>query len=207
MRYFFLTVLLAVLAVIVIAGFRGSKSSRRPVEFFPDMRHQPKVKTQKPSVFFADGSAARMPIPGTVAIQMPAREDYTVTGKFGDKWGDGLPLAIDEAAMQRGRERYEINCKVCHGPAGQGNGITTKYGLNGVANLHIDRIRQMADGEIFNTITSGKGMMSGYGANISVNDRWKIIAYIRALQRSQNTPLAEAPVEIREKLAAASVKK
>jgi mono/diheme cytochrome c family protein len=202
MRYFLLATFLAVLAIISIAGLRGTKSPHRPLEFFPDMRHQPKVKAQKPSEFFADGSASRMPVPGTVAMQMPAREDYRASGKFGNMWGDGMPVAIDQAAMARGRERFEINCQVCHGAAGQGNGITTRYGLNGVANFHIDRMRQMADGEIFNTITNGKGLMNGYGANISIDDRWKIIAYVRALQRSEYTPLAEAPPEIRERLAA-----
>ncbi len=204
MRYFFLITLIFVIGVISIAGYRGMKTERRPLEFFPDMRRQPKYKPQKPSEFFADGEAARMPIPDTVAIQMPAHLDYRNTGKMGNMWGDGLPIDIDEIAMRRGQERYQINCQVCHGAAALGNGITSKFGLNGIANLQQDRIVQMADGEIFNTITNGKGLMNPYGANVGVDDRWKIIAYLRALQKSQHTLVADLSPSMRSQLPPAS---
>jgi len=203
LRYFFLALALAVVCVVSIAGFRGQHSAKPPFEVFPDMIYQDKVKDQVSSSFFANGVAAREPIPGTVAEEMPAQNDYWATGKWDDThWGDGIPahdavdggrpLQIDAANMARGRERYTISCEVCHGAAGDGKGITSKYGLNGAASYHIDRLRQATDGEIFNTITNGKGQMLGYGYNIAIDDRWRIIMYLRALQRSQYATLDDA---------------
>jgi len=205
-RYFFLALALAVIAVLAIAGFRGQHSPKPPFEIFPDMNYQDKVKDQQPSAFFGDGAASRPPIPGTVAEEMPAQNDYWATGKWDDThWGDGIPvhdavdggrpLQIDAENMARGRERYTINCEVCHGAAGDGKGITSKYGLNGAASYHTDRLRGDADGDLFNTITNGKGQMLGYGYNITIDDRWRIVMYIRALQRSQNAAVADASPE------------
>lgn len=218
LRYFFLIFGFLVLLVVSIAGFRGSKSGRPPIELFPDMDRQPKVKAQVTSSFYADGRAARPPVPGTVPMgyQMPLHKptqdgdmglssspyqniqfssapDYFNTGKIGDQWGTGIPFEVTPEVMQRGRERYNISCAVCHGATGAGNGITSKYGLVAIANFHQQRLRDMADGEIFNTITNGKNTMLGYGANIQVPDRWAIIAYIRALQRSQMASVQDVP--------------
>jgi len=201
--YFHLVIVLIVVLVVSIAGFRGSHSPRPPLELFPDMNYQDKVKDQVPSDFFADGMASRPPVDGTVAIEMPSQNDYWATGKWDEAhWGDGIPvhpahdgvkaLAVDEENMERGRERYTISCAVCHGATGNGQGITSKYGLLGVASYHSDRLRGMTDGEIFNTITNGRGQMLGYGYNISIDDRWRILMYVRALQRSQNAALADA---------------
>jgi len=206
LSYFFLGLALAVIAVVSIAGPRGSHSTKPPFEIFPDMNYQDKVKDQVPSAFFADGNSARAPISGTVAEEMPAQNDYWATGKWDDThWGDGIPvheardggraLQIDAANMARGRERYNISCEVCHGAAGDGQGITSKYGLNGAANYHQDKFRKMTDGEIFNTITNGKGQMLGYGYNVTTDDRWRIVMYIRALQRSQNAAVEDASPE------------
>jgi hypothetical protein len=129
-------------------------------------------------------------------IQFSGSPTYRETGRMGTQWGTGIPFEVTPAIMQRGAERYTINCAVCHGATGQGNGITSKYGLNGIANLHQQRIRDMADGEIFNTITWGKNTMMSYGANVQVPDRWAIICYLRALQRSQNATLGDVPVGV-----------
>jgi len=93
-----------------------------------------------------------------------------------------------------------IFCAVCHGASGAGNGVTGQYGLVAITSLHQDRLRNMADGEIFQTITHGKNTMLGYGANIPLDDRWAIIAYIRALQLSQNATLNDVPADERPKL-------
>jgi mono/diheme cytochrome c family protein len=202
MRYFNLAVLLAVIAVIAMAGFRGHHFHQPPFEVFPDMNYQPKVKDQAPSAFFADGMGARLPVDRTVAEEMPAVMDYWATGKFdGGHWGDGIPVHAAKGEdpalgatgfdIARGRERYSINCAVCHGAAGDGKGITSQYGINATS-YQSDRIRTMNDGEIFNTITNGKGQMMGYGYNIAIDDRWRIIEYIRALQHAQNAKLEEA---------------
>ena len=102
--------------------------------------------------------------------------------------------------MERGRQRFNITCAMCHGATAAGDGITKQYGLATVVTLQDDRIRKMADGEIFNTITNGKNTMMPYGPNLVVPDRWAIICYLRALQRSQNTMVADVPPEHRADL-------
>ncbi len=206
LTYFFLAFALVVLGVFTIAGFRGDHFSKPPFEIFPDMNYQDKVKDQQPSTFFSDGAASRPPVPGTIAEEMPGKNDYWATGKWDEThWGDGIPthdaidggrpLQVDAANMARGRERYTISCEVCHGAAGDGKGITSKYGLVGAANYHSDMYRKMSDGEIFNTISNGKGQMLGYAYNVTIDDRWRIVMYIRALQRSQNATFDDASPE------------
>jgi mono/diheme cytochrome c family protein len=177
-----------------------------------------KVLAQAPLDFFADGRGPRLPVPGTMPIgyEMPksapgaaepgelvARQgagfsvgtDYYNTGKMGDHWGTGIPVEVIGKLMERGQQRFNITCVMCHGATAAGNGITKQYGLATVVSLQDERIRKMADGEIFNTITNGKNTMMAYGPNIMVADRWAIIAYLRALQRSQNATINDVPQE------------
>ncbi|MDQ2824421.1 MAG: cytochrome c [Verrucomicrobiota bacterium] len=226
MRGFLLLSLLLTIAIIAVFGFRGEKSTGAPIEVFPDMVRQMKVRAQAPSNFFADGRGPRLPIAGTVPIgyEMPKPEtiatpgtavevpqthsrlafsvgtDYYDTGKMGDQWGTGLPIEVTPQLLQRGRERFNITCAMCHGANAAGNGITKQYGLTTVVTLQDDRIRKMADGEIFNTITNGKNTMMAYGSNVTVPDRWAVIAYLRALQRSQNARIVDVPEEHRAEL-------
>ena len=109
-------------------------------------------------------------------------------------------MQVTPQLMERGKQRFNINCAICHGPTAAGNGITKQYGLATVVTLQDERIRKMADGEIFNTITHGKNTMMAYGPNVTVSDRWAIIAYLRALQRSQNATEADVPPEHRADL-------
>ena len=192
-----------------------------PIEIFPDMDHQPKYQPQHPSEFFADGRSSRPPVEGTVPIgytlphrylQVPASNltleshgftnhpDYYNTGRMGDVYGDGLPMEVTEALLHRGQERYDINCAICHGRTGAGNGIVTQYGLVAVANFHDERIRTMPDGQIFSTITNGKNTMGAYGPQIAVEDRWAIVAYIRALELSQAARFADLPAPKQQEL-------
>ncbi len=108
-------------------------------------------------------------------------------------WIEISPVEITEALMERGHQRYDIHCTPCHGAAGDGKGITSKYGMVAVANFHDARLVSMTDGEIFNTITNGKNLMGPYGANIKIEDRWAIIAYLRALQRSRLSTMDDVP--------------
>ena len=133
-------------------------------------------------------------------VVFSGKQDYADTGKNGTNWGNGLPFSATMATLERGRERYQIQCSVCHGATGGGNGIATKYGLVGVASFNQQRIRDMSDGEIYNTIVNGKNSMLGYGSVIQVSDRWAIVAYIRALQRSQNATINDVPVTERDAL-------
>ncbi len=104
--------------------------------------------------------------------------------------------------MARGQERYNINCAVCHGYSGHGNGVTGKFGMVAIATYHDERLRNMPDGEIYNTIANGKGTMMAYGHQVSLYDRWAIVAYIRALQRSQYAKAADLTPEERQFLEA-----
>src|SRR4029077_8748314 len=126
--------------------------------------------------------------------------DYIDTGKMGNNWGTGIPVPVTAELLQRGQERFNITCAMCHGATAAGDGIAKQHGLATVVTLQDDRIRKKADGEIFNTITNGKNTMMAYGPNIVVADRWAIIAYLRALQRSQSAAIADVPEDQRAEL-------
>jgi hypothetical protein len=212
MRYFLLFFLLTCVAVVGICGFQGSQTRRPPIELFPDMVRQNKVRPQTPSDFFADQLSSR-PIPaGTVAHTAPydingqlllvggkpvyAYEDSPVnTGRIPGTTNfiPDNPLPLTRQLLDRGEQRYQINCMPCHGPVGDGKGITSKYNMFSMANFHDQRLVNMADGEIFNTITYGKNLMGAYGPNVTVLDRWAIIYYVRALQRSQLASVGDVP--------------
>ena len=224
LRIFFALFLLGFCGVLALAGLRGWRSSEPPLQIFPDMDHQPKYQPQHRSDFFADGRGGRKWVDGAVPMgyTLPGRylqaaasnhafgsafsnlPDYANTGRMGNVYGDGLPLEVTEALLDRGEERFNIHCAVCHGRTGIGNGIVQNIGSWAtVANLQDDRIRAMPDGQIFNTITNGKNTMGAYGPNIAVDDRWAIVAYLRALQRSQRGALADLPPEVQKQLAPA----
>jgi mono/diheme cytochrome c family protein len=215
--------------MLAFLGFRGQKSTAPPIEVFPDMVRQMKVRPQADLAFFADERGMRPPVPGTMPIgyDMPkptaqaspgtaplpagpevgggnlafsAGNDYMSTGRMGGNWGNGLPVEVTPQLLERGRERFNINCAICHGPTAAGDGIVKQYGLTTIISLQDERIRRMADGEIFDTITHGKNTMMGYGPNVRVNDRWAIIAYLRALQRGQAATAADVPPEARVEL-------
>jgi mono/diheme cytochrome c family protein len=228
LRGFLVIFVLCTIATLAVLGFRGQTGKKPPFEIFPDMVRQMKVRAQAPLDFFADGRGPRLPVTGTVPIgyEMPrpkndatpksasedapeeahtrvafsAGTDYFNTGKMGDHWGTGFPLPVTRELIERGQQRFNITCAMCHGAAAEGNGITKQYGLATVVSLQDDRIRKMSDGEIFNTITNGKNTMMPYGPNIVVADRWAIIAYLRALQRSQHATVADVPEDHRSEL-------
>ncbi len=202
MRYFLLIFALMVVTVLGIAGKRGSLSRKPPIELFPDMDRQPKLRPQEPNSFFANGQSSQPLVAGTIA-RGSAYEDIPVnTGRLTGLTNlvDTIPLPLTAQLMERGRERYAISCVPCHGPQADGNGITKKYGMAVVANLHDPRIVKMPDGEIFSIITNGKNLMGAYGANVAVNDRWAIIAYLRALQLSKVATGSDVPAELRSTL-------
>ena len=210
-KYFLLSLALLCVLVMGVFGFRGDKFHKRPIILFPDMDRQDKVLQQEPSDFFADGMAARRPIAGTVPHGAgdtifpvdfgEGRSGYYYTGNIDDYYANGLPeeLALDEsnieAFLRRGQERYTIYCEVCHGATGDGKGVTSAYGIPGIANLHVFPRSGYPDGRLYEVITNGKGNMSGYKANLPVRDRWAIVAYVRALQTAHAAPTEEATLE------------
>jgi mono/diheme cytochrome c family protein len=151
---------------------------------------QPKTTATPPVV---TGETPEAPEEAHTLVAFSAGTDYYNTGKMGDHWGTGVPVPVTRELMERGQQRFNITCAMCHGATAAGNGITKQYGLATVVTLQDERIRKMSDGEIFNTITNGKNTMMAYGPNIIVADRWAIIAYLRALQRSQNATAADVP--------------
>lgn len=200
MRYFIAILIFLVIATFSITGFRGSRSTKPPLEMFPDMDRQFKYKPQAESNLFPDGRADRPQAPGTVSFGSFHEDEYFVTGLVDGDFGDGFPIAVDGDLMKLGQEKFNIFCSVCHGASGDGNGITKKYGMVATPTYHNQRFRNMSDGEIFNTITNGKNNMLPYGAKLRPGERWAVIAYLRALQRAQNSRLSDVPSENREDL-------
>jgi mono/diheme cytochrome c family protein len=200
MRYFLLIFVLCTVMVVVIAGKQGSFSRKPPIELFPDMDRQPKLRPQTPNNFFADGKSSRMQIHGTVARGERFQDVPVNTGKVpgATNFVEVIPVPVTAQLLARGQQRFTINCSPCHGAQADGKGITQRIGAMGVvANLHDKRIVELADGEIFNTITYGKNLMGPYGPNITVDDRWAIVAYLRALQLSQLGTVDDVPAQMR----------
>jgi mono/diheme cytochrome c family protein len=203
MRYLLLILALCTVVVMGIAGKRGSLSRRPPIELFPDMNRQPKLRPQTPNAFFENGESSRLPIAGTVAREDHYQDLPVNTGHVPGttNFVPLMPVEVTAKLLARGQQRFNINCSPCHGAQADGNGITRKIGAMAVvANLHDKRIVEMADGEIFNTITYGKNLMGPYGANVVIEDRWAIIAYLRALQLSQLGTVDDVPEQMRSTL-------
>jgi len=184
-------------ATVGILGFQGRLSRKPPFELFPDMDRQAKLRPQEPNHFFPNGVSSQLPPDGTVArseaiptVDGPvyAFEDSPVNTGYvtgTTNYVETNPLPVNQALLLRGQDRFNIYCSPCHGRLGDGNGITKKIGdMPAVANLHDKRIVELTDGEIFHTITHGKGVMGAAGPLLPTADRWAVIAYLRALQLS-----------------------
>ena len=198
MRYFLLVLGVIVISVMVVAGKRGDMTRRPPIELFPDMDRQPKLRPQAANSFFKDGFSSQQPIAGTIARGSSYQDSPENTGKNPGttNFVATIPVPVTSQLLARGQERYNISCSPCHGAQGDGKGITTKFGMAVIADLHdgaTRKVPQQADGELFNTISNGKGLMQGYAANVTIQDRWAIIAYVRALQRSHLGSMDDVP--------------
>jgi len=209
MRYAYYTLAFLVLLTVSVMGFRGLRSTQPPVEVFPDMDRQGKYKPQAASAFFADGRADRTPVAGTVPRGRSTAadpdflraDDAHYAGKNADgSFVRGFPLDVTQQLVERGQNRFQIYCQPCHGAAGDGNGITKQYGMIATPTFHDDRLRGMAEGEIFNTITHGKNTMMPYADKLSPDERWAVIAYVRALQRAHHAKIDDVPLERRGEL-------
>ncbi|MGH7404659.1 MAG: c-type cytochrome [Candidatus Methylomirabilales bacterium] len=165
-----------------------------------DMHDQPRYEPLESSTFFEDGRSARPPVPGTVAQGQLRADEHLYTGKSGGALVDTLPFPATREVLERGRERYDIYCAVCHDRVGNGEGMVVRRGFRRPSSFHIDRLRGAPVGYFFNVITNGFGVMPDYAAQISVPDRWAIVAYIRALQLSQRATLDDVPAEARRRL-------
>lgn len=198
-------IILAIIPILMIAKARAVKSDVTRIHPILDMDNQPKYKSQSYNPMFADRRAMRPSIPGTVARGDLQLDTHFYEGKINGEWADSLPMPINQELLKRGQERFEIYCAVCHGLDGYGNGMINKRAQElqegtwvQPTNYHTDQVRQRPDGHIFNTITNGIRNMPSYSQQIPVADRWAIVAYLRALQRSQNASPEDVPEEYRD---------
>ena len=167
-----------------------------------DMHDQPKYKTLAASTFFPDGKSARPVIPGTVARGQLRTDDAFYRGRTGDAAVTALPVPISRQLLERGRQRFDIFCAPCHGRLGDGAGMVVQRGFRPPPSLHIDRLREAPVGHFFDVVSNGFGAMPGYASRIPAADRWAIIAYVRALQLSQNARLEDVGADQRKLLEA-----
>jgi mono/diheme cytochrome c family protein len=186
------------LVLLALSGCaRGCTSSRPPIHLNPSMDDQPRYEPQAASAFFYNGAAMRPPVQGTVARgELRGSGPYWTGKDAGGAFVAAVPLAVNDAVRERGAERYDIYCAACHDKGGDGKGILFERGKVPTPSFHIDRLRQMPDGQLFDTITNGLGLMPAYRYPIPVPDRWAIIVHLRSLQtRRLERSGGAAPVE------------
>ena len=165
-----------------------------------NMYDQPKAEVYESSRFFADGSAAR-PLPeGTVSRERGAIDPVFLTGQDEGGMVTELPIALTVELLQRGQERYDIYCSVCHGYDGAGKGMIVRKGFPQPTSFHEQRLLDAPVGYVYNAITNGFGRMFSYASRVPVEDRWAIAAYLKALQLSQNASADDLPADALEAL-------
>jgi len=211
-KYFLLPFALVILAILGVAGRRGDLSRNRPIQIFPDMKRQLKLRPQTANGFFASGLSSQLPPSGTIGQGQPLVvagqevypfEDVPVnTGRVTGltNFVELNPFPVTSGLLARGQQRFAIYCAPCHGQTGDGNGMVKKFGYATVRSLHEAIVVRQNDGEIFNTISNGKSTMMGYAPQIPVEDRWAIIAYLRALQLSRLGSVDDLSAETKAKL-------
>jgi mono/diheme cytochrome c family protein len=192
---------------MLVVRARLQDSDKPRISIIPDMDQQGKYMPQGPGPLFADGRAMRPEIPGTVPRGRLMADSAFYAGKQGEDWIAEIPMALDSVLLARGRERFNIYCAPCHGYAGQGDGMIAKRAdklqegtWTPPTSLHTDLVRSRPAGHLFNTISRGIRNMPAYGPQIGERDRWCIVAYIRALQLSQNAGAQDVPADQRAAL-------
>lgn len=200
---------LSLIPLALVARARTAVSSKPRIHLVPDMDSQEKFKAQSASTLFADGRAMREPVPGTIARGELAEDGALYRGMVGKDFAESFPqqLQVNEAFIRRGRDRFDIYCSPCHGLSGYGDGTVARRAdelqegtWTPPSSLHDDIVRGRRVGHIFNTITNGIRNMPAYGPQIPVKDRWAIVAYVRALQRSQHAAIEDVPAAQRQSL-------
>ncbi len=201
MRRLFVTGLMVV--GLLLVGCRGQQSERAPIHPNLNMDFQERFGPQEANPFFEDSSAMRKPVTGTVARGQLRDTTEIYAGQTADgEYVEQIPLSVTRELLERGQERYDIYCTPCHGRTGEGDGIILQgdYGYPPASSYHSDRLREVPDGYLYDVIANGTGNMPSYGQQVPVQDRWAIVAYIRALQRSQNAQPEDVPEEVRARL-------
>lgn len=165
-----------------------------------DMHNQPKYKSLAYSDFFGDSRSARPLIDDTVARGHLNDDEHLYTGKVNGQMVDTFPFPITKEVLDRGQQRFNIYCTPCHDRTGKGEGMVVRRGFKPPPTFHQDRLRQASVGYLFDVVTNGFGAMAGYADQVPAKDRWAIIAYLRALQLSQNARIEDVPEQERNKL-------
>lgn len=173
-----------VTAMALVAGLAGCRQ---------DMQDQPRMFPQRGSEFFPDGRSVRPQVENTVARGQLHEDSYFYTGLQGGKEGNTMPFPVTLAVLERGQERYNVYCTPCHSRVGNGEGMIVQRGYRPAGNFHTDRLMNAPLGHFFNVMTNGYGAMPEYAAQVAPADRWAIVAYIKALQLSQNAKPSDAP--------------
>ncbi len=203
----FILVLLAMLPPAIIARQRAVTFTKPRIHIIQDMDDQIKIKAQNTSLLFNDGRGNRPPVEGVIARGELMADEHFYQGVENGAWATTFPrqITVDMGLLRRGQERFGIYCQPCHGTAGYGDGIVNRRAMqlmdspllgNGTTwvqpkNMHEQAIREQPIGQTFNSITNGVRTMSSYAAQIPVEDRWAIVAYVKALQRSQHAQLSD----------------
>ena len=165
------------------------------------MHDQPKYIPLRPSQFFPDGRSERPLIEGTVARGQLDADTLLYTGKGPDgKFSNDFPFQVTKEVLERGQQRFNIYCSPCHDRLGTGDGKIVRRGYRHPPSYHIDRLRKVPNGYLYDVITNGFGAMPDYAAQVQPTDRWAIVAYIRALQLSENAPVSDVPADARGQL-------
>ena len=187
-RFFLFCLLPSAFCLLLLTGCRQK------------MANQPRYDPLEPSTFFQDGMSARPRLAGTVARGELSTDPFLDTGKINGQVADGFPFAVTAEVIDRGQERYNIYCTPCHGRLGDGNGMIPARGLRRPPSFHTQTLRTATTGHFFDVMTNGFGAMPPYAGQVTAKDRWAIVAYIRALQLSQNATAADVPAADRAKL-------
>jgi mono/diheme cytochrome c family protein len=185
-----------ILAVVLLLG--ACENLGIPWPDLERMKDQPKHKAQKQSTFFADGRAMRTPPEGTVPRERVTDEPEFTTGLAGTEFLTEYPVVINEALVNRGEDRFNIYCAVCHGVSGDGKSrISARMTLRKAPSLHLAKYQEYPPGKFFYIISKGFGLMPAYNHDLTPIDRWAVVAYLQALQMSQNVSMNSLPENLR----------
>lgn len=209
-RFFYITLLAVIALPLALSGCRGMKSGRTPIHLNPNMDHQERFEEQEPNPFFADGASMRVPVPGTIArgrLRTTANAPFEMGRDASGQFVATNPVTADAALLARGQERFNIYCTPCHGFVGDGRGIIMAgnggqgYGFVPAPTYHSEFLRTVPDGYLYDVMANGVRSMPSYAHEIAPADRWAIVAYIRALQLSQDAGPEHVPEPERDRLA------
>jgi mono/diheme cytochrome c family protein len=193
--------LLLLLAALALAGCSNFPTRQPPIWFWPDMKKQDKFKAQAASVYFADGRASRRPVEGAVSRESYRADLPYSTGINPDNtYVAKNPEPLSRETLLRGQNRFDIYCAPCHDRTGSGRGVVPSKAVWVPGNMHDDRVVNFVDGEIFHVISNGRRTMPGYRFQIPEKDRWAIVAYVRALQRSWRGAMNDVPADLQSKV-------